>query len=433
MSAVAPNRRQPPLTGRCQVPSDKSISHRAALLAACSSGTSRIENYSRAGDCRASTDLVRSLGCAVREAGDTLEVTGLGADFPARVIGGALDCARSGTTMRLGAGLVAGLPLTVQLTGHAQLLRRPMERVATPLRLMGAEVTTAAEGRPPLGVRGGGLAGINYTPPQASAQVKSAVLLAGLRASSATTVCEPLATRDHTERLLAAMGARIEVRGKGATGQTVRLEPGGLSPLHLTVPGDASSAAVLAAAAALVPRSDVRLERVSVNPTRIGFFAVLRRMGGNVELEVADDNQGPEPVADIRVRHAPLRAFRIDSLEVPGLIDELPLLGLLATAAEGVSEVRGAAELRLKESDRIAGLITGLRSLGAEAEQLDDGFLVHGPTPLRGGRCDALTDHRLAMTFTLAGLVSREPVSVRGAEFISDSFPGFRQLLGGLA
>ncbi|MGC1908037.1 MAG: 3-phosphoshikimate 1-carboxyvinyltransferase, partial [Candidatus Dormiibacterota bacterium] len=216
-------------------------------------------------------------------------------------------------------------------------------------------------------------------------------------------------------------------------GRTVRLDPGPLGPLRLVVSGDASSAAVLATAAALVPGSDLVLERISVNPSRIGFFDVLQRMGGRVDYEPLSGYEGPEPIASIRVRFAPLQSFRIDAQEVPALIDELPLLGLLATSAEGPSEVRGAAELRVKESDRIAGLISGLRELGADAEELQDGFLVRGPTALRGGRCHALGDHRLAMTFTLAGLMSRAPVVVVGGEFIADSFPGFSALLAGLA
>ncbi|MGC2192434.1 MAG: 3-phosphoshikimate 1-carboxyvinyltransferase [Candidatus Dormiibacterota bacterium] len=432
MSTAITGRAQRPLSGRCQVPSDKAIAHRAALLAACSAGTSRIENFSPAGDCQASIGLARSLGCQVLEQGGTLEVTGLGAACPPRVFAEALDCGRSGTTMRLGAGLIAGLPFTVQLTGHAQLLGRPMERVAEPLRRMGAVISTAAGGRPPLQLRGGELSGISFSPAQSSAQVKSAVLLAGLRASSPTTVFEPLPTRDHTERLLAAMGAQIVVEDSAA-GRTVRLEPGQLSPLHLVIPGDTSSAAVLATAAALVPGSDLLLERVSVNPSRLGFFEVLRRMGGRVEFEPEAEGSGPEPVSDIRVRYAKLATFRIDAREVPLLIDELPLLGLLATTAEGVSEVHGAAELRVKESDRIKGLIAGLRALGVDAEELEDGFLVRGPIALQGGICDAQTDHRLAMTFTLAGLVSRGEVAVAGGEFIADSFPGFLPLLARLS
>jgi len=422
-SAIA-GRQQRRLFGRCQVPSDKSISHRAAILAACSPGTSEIMNFSPAGDCRASLALVRSLGCQVSQTGSRLAITGLPASTAPRTIVGALDCGRSGTTMRLGAGLAAGLPLTLQLTGHPQLLRRPMERVAAPLRQMGAEVTTAPAGRPPIEIHGGDLVGIEYVPSPSSAQVKSAVLIAALRASSPTTVMEPVPTRDHTERMLAAMDASIEV-ADSEHGRSIRLEPGTLSPVRLSIPGDASSASVLAAAVALVPGSEVVLERVSGNPTRTQFFKVLAQMGTNVEFAPASDLAGPEPVTDIRVRQRPLTAVLIAADEVPLLIDELPLIGLLATAAEGVTEVRGAAELRTKESDRIAGLVAGLRALGADAEELQDGFIVHGPTQLGGGLCDALTDHRLAMTFTLAGLVSSGAVEVTGGEFVADSFPGF--------
>lgn len=426
---VAGSRRRPrPLSGRCQLPGDKAISHRAVLLAAGSCGTSRIGGFAEAADCRASLNLVRALGCQVRYRAGILEIRGLDPKLAPRTFTEAVDCSRSGTTMRLGAGLVAGLPFTLELGGDPQLLRRPMARVAEPLRRMGAEVSTASLGRPPLRLRGGALTGIDFVSPQASAQVKSAVLLATLRAGSASTVFEPVPTRDHTERLLAAMGARVEV-SRSSAGGLIRLEPGALSPLTLLVPGDASSAAVIATAAALISGSDVTLEAVSANPGRIGFFQVLRRMGARVDLEPRPDAQGGEPVADIRIRHGELQAAQVGPDEVPSLIDELPLIGLLATAAEGATEVRGAGELRVKESDRISGLVGGLRALGAEAEELTDGFVVRGPTGLQGGLCDALTDHRLAMTFTLAGLISDGPVEVLGEEYIPDSFPGFARLL----
>jgi len=421
-----------PLLGRVQLPSDKSISHRAVMLAVVGEGTSRIENFSPAGDCRASTRLALSLGCALNLEAGTLTLTGIGMATAARVFPEPFDCGRSGTTMRLAAGLLAGYRFSVQLTGEAQLLGRPMERVAEPLRLMGAEVSTSPGGRPPLVLRGGGLTGISFTPPQASAQVKSAILLAGLQASSPTAISEPVPTRDHTERLLAAMGARVRVVDSGPA-RTVELEPGGLGSLQLRVPGDPSSAAVVATAAALVPGSDLLLQGVSVNPTRMGFFAVLARMGARVDFEPLTGPESPEPSADIRVRYGALGGFQVAASEVPALIDELPLLGLLAATAEGVSEVRGAAELRVKESDRIQGLVVGLRRLGVDAEELPDGFVVSGPAPLRGGSCDSRSDHRLAMTFTLAGLVSTAPVVVSGSAFVADSFPGFFELLGGLS
>ncbi|MGH7611738.1 MAG: 3-phosphoshikimate 1-carboxyvinyltransferase [Candidatus Dormibacteria bacterium] len=418
-----------PLRGRCRVPGDKAISHRAALLALRARGRTRIRGFSPAGDCAATLEVVRRLGAQMHGApAGVLEITP-GTPRPGTT---ALDCGRSGTTMRLTAGLVAPDPGVVELSGAAQLLRRPMERVAAPLRLMGAWVQTAPGGLPPLRIEGGRLRGISYLPEVASAQVKSAMLLAGLGAEGPTSVSETVPTRDHTERLLQAMGADLEVRD-GAQGRTATVRPGSeLLPLHLEVPADASSAAVLAAAAALVPGSDVVLEQVSVNPGRTGFLEVLREMGAEVDIEPRSPDSAPEPWADVRVRHAPLKALRIERDQVPALIDELPLLGLLATCAEGESLVRGASELRVKESDRIAGLVRGLQALGADCEELPDGFVVRGPTRLGGGVCDAMGDHRLAMAFHLAGLRSQGKVHVLGLEFADDSFPGFLTRLGGL-
>lgn len=415
-----------PLTGTTRVGGDKAISHRAALLASAARGRSRIRGFSTARDCLATLAVVRALGGGVEVSGTTVAVRGASGGSER----GLLDCGRSGTTMRLAAGLVAGRPGQTRLSGDPQLRRRPMERVAEPLRLMGAEVETAPGGRPPISIRGGGLRGIEYRLPVASAQVKSAVLLAGLAASGATSVIEEVPTRDHTERLLRAMGAGIELAPLGS-GLAITIRTSQLDPFDLRVPGDASSAAVIATAAALVPGSDVVLSGVGCNPGRMGFFTLLAQMGAGVEF-TPEPAASLEPSADIRIRQAPLRAFRIAAPEVPGLIDEIPLLGLLATAAEGTSEVRGAQELRVKESDRIRGLVRGLRQLGAVAEELPDGFVVRGPVRLRGGACDSQGDHRLAMTLSLAGLVSLAPARVRGAEMIADSFPGFAAQLRAL-
>jgi 3-phosphoshikimate 1-carboxyvinyltransferase len=410
--------------GTARVPGDKSISHRAALVAALAEGISRIMGFSPAGDCTATLSVLESLGMAVDWRDGTLAIRGRSGrpfDPPAS----ALDCGRSGTTMRLGAGMLAADRGPFELTGDPQLLARPMERVAVPLRAMGADVHTAADGRPPLRIRGGALIGIEYELPVASAQVKSAVLLAGLRADGETTVVEPVTTRDHTERLLAAAGIDVRTsRGRS----TIR--PGVPAAFDLDVPGDLSSAAVLLAAAALLPRSDLVVETVGLNPTRTGFVEVLRRMGAAVE--VSPGTEGIEPSGELRVRHAALQAVAIGPKDVPGVIDELPLIGALATQAEGVTEVQGAGELRVKESDRIAGLVGGLRELGAETEELPDGFVVRGPVQLRGGRVDARSDHRLAMAFTLAGLVAAGPVAIEGVEFVGDSFPGFLRALEGL-
>jgi len=265
----------------------------------------------------------------------------------------------------------------------------------------------------------------------ASAQVKSAVLIAGLRADGRTVVREPWRSRDHTERMLFAMGARIE-----AQAAEVRVERSALRPLETTIPGDPSSAAFLWAAAALVPGSDVTVEGVGLNPTRIAFVDVLRSMGAKADVEPTGEEAG-EPVGRVRVRHAGLTAMSIEAAAVPSLIDELPLVGLVATQAEGVTEVRGAEELRVKESDRIVGLVDGLRMLGADAHALPDGFVVRGPTRLHGSRVDGLRDHRLAMTFAVAGLVVADPVEdpvrVDGLAFASDSFPGFTDVLRSLA
>ena len=417
-----------PLTGYCRVPGDKAISHRAAILAALATGVSSISGFSSAGDCRATLAALAALGADVRHLRGTVQVHGRGGEVAGASTSRVVDCHRSGTTMRLLSGVAASRQGVTVLTGDPQLLRRPMERVATPLRQMGAGVETGPAGRPPLRFTGGRLSGISFTSPVASAQVKSAVLLAGLRASGTTVVCEPIPTRDHTERLLMAMGANLSVV-PSEHGTQVRVSRSSLRPLHLAVPGDASSAAVIMAAAALVPGSDVVLQGVSGNPSRLGLLQVLLRMGGSVEVSPETGLESPEPTVTLRVRHAPLRGTSVSAAEVPLLVDELPLVGLLATQAEGATEVRGAAELRVKESDRIRGLVDGLRALGGDVEELPDGFVVEGPRRLGPARCDSLTDHRLAMTFALAGLVAAGPVEVSGLEFVEDSFPGFLECL----
>ncbi len=428
---VAPVRRATSgLQGRCRVPGDKSISHRAALLSALAPGTSVIAGFSPAGDCRTTLAALRALGMQMTVSGDLLHLKG-GLDRAGEKVTREVDCGRSGTTMRLLAGILAGSEGEFLLTGHPQLLGRPMGRVAKPLREMGSDIGLLHHDLPPMRIRGAHLRGITYTPDVSSAQVKSAILLAGLSAAGPTTVVEPVATRDHTERLLAGMGSQITVSRTGR-GCRVRMEPGELTPLHLTVPGDASSAAVIATAAALVPGSDVVIEGVSANPTRTGLLRVLSAMGAGVESVGHPPGHEVEPVEDIRVRHRPLRAVRIEAEDVPFIIDELPLVGLLATQATGTTEVVGAQELRVKESDRIRGLVEGLRRLGADAEELPDGFVVRGHTELTGGACDSLTDHRLAMTFSLAALIAHGPVEVSGLKFIDDSFPGFTECLGRL-
>ncbi len=433
MTGLAGSRLASPLRGRCSVPGDKSISHRGALFSLLGGGESRIRGYSQAADCLASVGAVRSLGGTVQQQGEWLALNPPVWGLPSTSAQGPIpvDCSRSGTTMRILAGILAGRTGDFRLSGHPQLLLRPMERVASPLRAMGATVELEEGGTAPMLVRGGELRGIVHRAQVASAQVKSAVLLAGLQAQGETTVEEAVATRDHSERLLTIMGARLE---RGLIGQAarVRISPGSLTSFSIAVPGDPSSASVIAAAGALVPGSDVVIEGVGMNPTRTRFFEVLRRMGAEVEMDGPGSPWPDEPAGAVHIRQRSLRGIRVGAEEVPELIDELPLLGLLATQAEGITEVTGAAELRVKESDRIQGLVAGLRALGADAEELPDGFLVVGGHGLRGGLCDSLGDHRLAMTFTIAGLITDTATQVMGREFIPDSFPGFDECLGGL-
>jgi 3-phosphoshikimate 1-carboxyvinyltransferase len=423
--AVGPGR---PLVGECSVPGDKSITHRALLFGAIASGDTVVQGYLESGDSRATIGALTALGVSVEPAGtDRLVVHGRGLQGlhePDDVV----DCLGSGTTMRLLAGLVSGCDFTTVLTGRDALRRRPMDRVVEPLRRMGARIIGRSGGRlAPLAIGGGNLHGIEYDLPVASAQVKSALLLAGLQANGPTMVTEPAPTRDHSERMLRAMGVAVESQAG-----RIRIEPADmLRPLEIAVPGDLSSAAFLVAAALLVSGSRLRLNGVGINPTRAGFIDIARAMGGEVTLENACESGG-EPVADIVVSSCSLRGVRVQGALIPLAIDELPLVAVLGTQAEGVTEVREAAELRVKESDRIAGLVHELRALGARIEELPDGYLVEGPTRLHGGRVEAHGDHRLAMCLAIAGLVADGPVEIEGAEIVSESFPAFFDLLENL-
>ncbi|TMA41899.1 MAG: 3-phosphoshikimate 1-carboxyvinyltransferase [Deltaproteobacteria bacterium] len=407
------------LTGGLDLPGDKSIAHRALLLGALAEGTTVLSGVPGGADVRATLAAVQTLGAQVSEQDGALRIHGQGPDLGVkdRV---AIDCANSGTTMRLVAGLAAGGAGMVVLDGDASLRRRPMERVAEPLRAMHAIIETTA-GHAPMTVRGGTLVAIDWHSPVASAQVKSAILLAGLRARGTTTVREPLPSRDHTERLLAHLGAQIERRAGAVTlagGQRLR----GAS---LSLPGDVSSAAFLVVAGLLVPGSAIRLRDVGINPTRTGFLAILRRMGAVVDVIDAHDAAG-EPRGELRVTAAALHGTTIAPEEVPAAIDELPVLAVAAALAEGETVLRGASELRVKESDRIAAL-EQLRPLGVSMRTTSDGFVIQGTAGrrLRGGRIDARGDHRVAMAFAVAGLVADGGVEIRDPECVDVSFPGF--------
>lgn len=411
------------LVGHIVVPGDKSISHRAVLIGALGEGEMRVRGFGRAGDTQSTVDGVRALGVEVEDvADDELVVHGVGLRG---LRAGSVDCGNSGTLMRLLAGAVAGQDGEFVLTGDESLGTRPMERIAAPLRLMGATVETT-EGHAPLTIRGSGaLHGAEIEPEAASAQVKSAILLAGLNADGPTTVIERIPTRDHTELMLEAAGVHVR---RGTSSVTV--EPGGTLRLDaVVVPGDFSSAAPLLVAAALVPGSDLTFHDLGVNPRRTGLLAVLERMGARVS--VFDRRRvGGEPVASVQVQPGELVATEIEAPEVPALVDELPLLALLASHARGETRVSGARELRVKETDRIEAVTDGLRPLGARIHSRDDGWTVTGvPARLRGGRIDARGDHRIAMLGAVAGLASREGVAIEGADTAAISFPGFYELL----
>lgn len=417
------------LTGTVAIPGDKSISHRALLLGALARGRSYVGNLSPAADVGSTAACLLACGAALRDFGDgRVVLDGTGSARGLRSPAAPLDCGNSGTTMRLLAGVLAGAPVEAVLDGDASLRRRPMERVAEPLRRMGAAVATSA-GTAPLRIAGRApLTAIDYVPPVASAQLKSAVLLAGLGADGLTRVREALPTRDHTERMLRMCGLACETAVAGAVSE-VTLRPGPLAPFGLRVPGDLSSAAFLLALAAALPGSLLRCPGVTLNAGRTGVLDALAAMGALVEIEPADPAGGVEPVGTVTVRtpagaHG-LRATRIDGALVPRCIDELPVLAVLATQAEGVTEIRDAAELRVKESDRVGLVAAGLRALGADVEEHPDGLSVAGPTRLRGTGLDAAGDHRLAMAWGVAGSLASGETMIEGAEAVAVSYPGF--------
>lgn len=418
-----------PLRGTLRVPADKSISHRAAILGALADRDVRIENYLQSETTHATLNCLRALGVDLEQTDSTtLLIHGRGLRS-LREPRDVLFCEGSGTTMRLLAGICAGQSFLSLLDGTPALKRRPMARVVEPLRTMGATILAREDGRlPPLAIRGGRLRGIDYTLPVASAQVKSAILLAGLFADSPTTVREPSLSRDHTERMLKACGAEIENQKSKIEN---RLHPTSnlQFPTSISIPNDFSSAAFFIVGALLLPQSEMCIERVGVNPTRTGLLDALARMGSQIKIENAGEESG-EPVAEVIVRASePLRAVEISGDEVPRLIDEFPIFAVAATQARGESLVRDAQELRVKESDRIATLAQELRKMGAQIEERADGFSIAGPTPLRGARVSAHQDHRLAMSLAIAGLIARGETTIEGWECVADSFPDFAETL----
>ncbi|MFP7721378.1 3-phosphoshikimate 1-carboxyvinyltransferase [Lysobacter sp. A3-1-A15] len=414
-----------PLRAEVCVPGDKSVSHRAVMLGALAEGTTRIHGFLEGEDTRATARAFQQMGVRI-EAPAASERVVHGVGLHGLHPGGPIDCGNAGTGMRLLAGVLAGQAFDSSLTGDASLSARPMARVIEPLQRMGARIDAREGGRPPLRVHGGQpLRGIEYALPVASAQVKSAVLLAGLYASGTTRVREPHPTRDYTERMLAAFGWPIDFSPGCAT-------LAGGHVLHATevhVPADFSSAAFFIVAASIVPGSELRLRAVGMNPRRTGLLRALRAMGADI-VEDNPRSTGGEPVVDLVVRHAPLAGIEVPEAWVPDMIDEFPALFVAAAAARGRTVVRGAAELRVKESDRIAAMSRGLRALGVRVDEAPDGAVIEGGS-IRGGVVDSRGDHRIAMSFAVAAQVASEQVVVGDVENVATSFPGFVALATG--
>lgn len=413
-----------PIRGETSLPGDKSIAHRAALIGAISDGLTVASNFPAGADCRSTLRCLSQLGVRIGREDDRVEIEGRG-------LGGlsppseALDAGNSGTTVRLLAGILAGHPFTSTIVGDASLSRRPMGRIVEPLSRFGIRID-APDGRLPLRIEGGRLRGIHYRLPVASAQVKSAVLLAGTHAAGTTSIEEPVRTRDHTEIALIGAGARLR-------SAKLRVEIEGGVPLNartIRIPGDVSSASFFIAAALGLPDSDLRLLGVGLNPTRTGFLELLRALGGPIGWDGVRESGG-EAVGDIVIRSGPIDRIEVDAAMVPALVDELPMLAVLGAASGRGAEIRGAGELRYKECDRIRALATNLESIGADVEELDDGLRV-GPSGLDGGAVSSFGDHRIAMAFAIAGLLSRNGVTIMDPGCVDISFPEFFDKLEGL-
>ncbi len=408
------------LAGRLRVPGDKSISHRSIMLGSLADGDTRVSGFLQGEDCLATLAAFRAMGVEIEgpDAGRVV-IHGVGMDG-LRAPPAPLDLGNSGTSMRLLAGLLAGQPFDVTLTGDESLSKRPMRRVTEPLGRMGARIETGDDGRPPLRIRGGQtLHGIDYTLPIASAQVKSSLLLAGLFAEGETRVTEPAPTRDHTERMLQGFG--YDVRRSGST---IEVSGGGrLAATSIDIPADISSAAFFLVGASIAEGSELLLEHVGVNPTRTGVIDILRLMGADITLQNTRE-AGGEPVADLLVRSAPLHGIDIPESLVPLAIDEFPVLFIAAACAAGRTRLSGAEELRVKESDRIQVMADGLHACGIEAQPMPDGIVIEGGV-LQGGEVVTHGDHRIAMAFAMAGLRSQEPITIHDCRNVDTSFPGF--------
>lgn len=408
------------LNGTILIPGDKSISHRSVMFGAIAKGKTTVAGFLLGEDCLSTIDCFRKLGVAIQVEGTNVMIESKGMDEweePKEV----LYTGNSGTTTRLMLGILSGTHLHTIMTGDASIGKRPMRRVTDPLRLMGAQIAGRENGQyTPLAIQGTKLRAIDYTMPVASAQVKSAILLAGLRAEGTTIVREKEVSRDHTERMLRQFGAEIDVKDG-----VVSLEGGQqLQATHVNVPGDISSAAFFLVAGAIVPNSEITLANVGVNPTRSGILDVLEQMGADCSV-VIEDESAAEPTAAITIRTSALKAATIEGDIIPRLIDEIPIIALLATQAQGTTVIRDAEELKVKETDRISAVVNELKKLGANIEPTEDGMIIHGPTPLFGANLQSYGDHRIGMMAAVASLITSSPVEIDDADCIAVSYPTF--------
>ena len=408
------------IKGALTFPGDKSISHRALMFAALADGESRISNLSTGADVQSTRECLEACGIEIKDDGNDVVVKGEQFSDPTKP----LDCGNSGTTTRLLLGLLAGQGINATLVGDDSLSSRPMNRILDPLSQMGL-ISESNDGKLPITIHKSDMTGIHYESPVASAQVKSAVFLAALGASGKTSFKEPILSRDHTEKMLHGLGANISIDGLTATISNLTSP---LSNFEISVPGDPSTAAFFAASAALVPNSEIVLNRVLANPLRTGLFAALERMGAGMECLDQWDEAG-ERIGNLKIFHQPMIGISITKTGVPGLIDELPIIAILATQAKGETEVRGAEELRVKECDRIHAVCKNLKNMGADIEELDDGFIINGPTPLNGTTIETFHDHRITMAFTIAGLIAEGDTVLNHPKCVSISYPEFFDVL----
>lgn len=415
------------LNGEIQVPGDKSISHRSVMFGALANGTTKITNFLIGEDCLSTVSCFRKMGVEIQLEGNDVTVYGkgiMGLQEPKEI----LDVGNSGTTTRLMLGILAGTPFHACIIGDESIAKRPMDRVAIPLRQMGAKIDGRENGRfTPISIRGGQLQSIHYQSPVASAQVKSAILLAGLQANGITTVEEPYLSRDHTERMLKAFGVNVDVNGN-----TVSIKGGQtLTATDIYVPGDISSAAFFLVAGAIVPNSKITIKNVGVNPTRTGIIDILKEMGASLSIEEKENSF--EPLADLTIETSQLVGTEISGAIIPRLIDEIPIIALLATQAEGKTVIRDAEELKVKETNRIDTVVHELRKLGANIEPTDDGMIIHGKTALKGGtNVSSHGDHRIGMMLSVASLICEENIDLQGVEAINVSYPMFFEHLNSL-